>query len=154
MPDHYRCTIELRVEDTGAWSVRVDGATRIVLREDALDRAAIAAQLVATVAGVVAGWVRRVGELDREHEAAADPRPDMSDPEVGRAFNAITALGLGLVFSRRARLAQVVVDYAREHRLALETVVCRECGAKRRGVSVENFVCRCCLGMTGEVAGG
>lgn len=44
-----------------------------------------------------------------------DTEPDLSNPDVGRAFNAITALQLGLTFGRRARLAQMVVDYAREH---------------------------------------
>ena len=44
----------------------------------------------------------------------APKEPDLSDPDVGRAFNAIGSLELGLFFGRRARLAQLIVDEARK----------------------------------------
>lgn len=63
---------------------------------------------------VLAALARAFSSPDqRSRDEKAQPEPDLSDPDVGRAFNAIGSLKLGLFFGRKARLAQFIVDEAR-----------------------------------------
>ena len=69
MGDPFRLTLELLVEDTGAWKLSVNGAPRwMKVERSPAERPAIVTELGARVAAAVAGWVHRVESTIEEPE--------------------------------------------------------------------------------------